>query len=227
MPELNPQAVLDFWFAGVGDDGAALKARHSVWYSSDARFDDEIRQRFGALVDAAAQGELKLWKLSPAGTLALIVVCDQFPRNIFRATPRAFALDQRAQALAPEIDEGFGRALAALSVPAATPAGGARNKRPLDLATAARVLTPEDVGAGALRIGCQRVHQRMLGGDGHVGGTHQGIRAGGEDLEIARTIGQAEADQKTWERPIQLRCMVLTASGQPGRRSSSFSSSSA
>ncbi|MCC6709648.1 MAG: DUF924 domain-containing protein [Gammaproteobacteria bacterium] len=112
VPELNPQAVLDFWFAGVGDDGAALKARHSVWYSSDARFDDEIRQRFGALVDAAAQGELKLWKLSPAGTLALIVVCDQFPRNIFRATPRAFALDQRAQALARDgVAQGIDRGL--------------------------------------------------------------------------------------------------------------------
>ena len=68
-----------------------------------------------------------------------------------RAGLDALATELFLLALAPEIDEGFGRALAALSVPAATPAGGARNKRPLDLATAARVLTPEDVGAGALR----------------------------------------------------------------------------
>jgi uncharacterized protein (DUF924 family) len=46
------------------------------------------------------QGELKHWKLSASGTLALILVCDQFPRNVYRATPRAFALDPRAQALA-------------------------------------------------------------------------------------------------------------------------------
>ena len=96
----TPEAVLAFWFAGVGDDAAAIEARNRIWYGNDPAFDDEIRVRFGALVEAAERGALKLWKLSPAGTLALIVVCDQFPRNIFRATPRAFALDPRAQALA-------------------------------------------------------------------------------------------------------------------------------
>ena len=92
--------MLAFWFAGVDDDALAIEARNSVWYGSDAAFDEEIRARFGPLVEAAERGELKLWKLSPAGTLALIVVCDQFPRNIYRATARAFALDPRAQALA-------------------------------------------------------------------------------------------------------------------------------
>lgn len=108
----DPQAVLDFWFAQAGDDAQAIAARNKIWYGSDARFDDEIRQRFGALVQAALDGELRLWKLSPAGTLALIVVCDQFPRNIFRATPRAFALDQRAQALARDgVAQGIDRML--------------------------------------------------------------------------------------------------------------------
>lgn len=92
--------MLTFWFAGVGNDASAIEIRNGIWYGSNAAFDDEIRARFGALVDAAESGELKLWKLSPAGTLALILVCDQFPRNIYRATPRAFALDPRAQALA-------------------------------------------------------------------------------------------------------------------------------
>ncbi|MBK6658419.1 MAG: DUF924 domain-containing protein [Proteobacteria bacterium] len=110
--DLSAQAVLDFWFAGVGDDADALAARNKIWYSTNPRFDDEIRQRFGGLVEAAERGELKLWKLSPAGTLALIVVCDQFPRNIHRATPRAFALDARAQALARDgVAQGIDRAL--------------------------------------------------------------------------------------------------------------------
>ena len=92
--------MLAFWFAGVGDNASALEARNRVWYGSDPAFDEQLRARFGTLVEAAERGELKLWKLSPAGTLALVVVCDQFPRNIYRTTPRAFALDARAQALA-------------------------------------------------------------------------------------------------------------------------------
>ena len=108
----TPEAVLAFWFAGVGDDAQTAKARNDVWYGSNAAFDEEIRQRFGALVEDAERGELKLWKLSAQGTLALIVVCDQFPRNIFRATPRAFGLDQRAQALARDaVAQGLDREL--------------------------------------------------------------------------------------------------------------------
>ena len=112
MAEHRPQDVLAFWFDGAGDDPSALEARNRVWFRSDAAFDQLIRTRFGALVEAAAEGELKLWKLSPEGTLALIIVCDQFPRNIFRSTPRAFALDQRAQALARDaVAQGLDRKL--------------------------------------------------------------------------------------------------------------------
>ena len=96
----TPEAVLEFWFAGPRDDATAMHTRSAVWYQSKPAFDAEIRSRFGALVTAAERGELKLWKLTAAGTLALILICDQFPRNIHRATPRAFACDLRAQALA-------------------------------------------------------------------------------------------------------------------------------
>ena len=92
--------MLEFWFAGPRDDATAMHTRSAVWYQSKPAFDAEIRSRFGALVTAAECGELKLWKLTAAGTLALILICDQFPRNIHRATPRAFACDLRAQALA-------------------------------------------------------------------------------------------------------------------------------
>lgn len=77
-----------------------MTTRYELWFASNPAFDNEIRLRFGTLINAAEQGELKHWKLSPHGTLALILVCDQFPRNVYRATPRAFALDARAQALA-------------------------------------------------------------------------------------------------------------------------------
>lgn len=111
-PEHTPEAVLAFWFADVGHDAQAVNARNSVWYGSSSAFDDEIRQRFGALVEAAERGELTRWKLSPAGTVALIVLCDQFSRNIYRATPRAFALDARAQALARDaVAQGMDRGL--------------------------------------------------------------------------------------------------------------------
>ncbi len=96
----NPEAVLDFWFAGPCDDIALMTARYDVWFTVNPAFDQEIRQRFGDILTAAEHGELKHWKLSASGTLALILVCDQFPRNVYRATPRAFALDVRAQALA-------------------------------------------------------------------------------------------------------------------------------
>jgi uncharacterized protein (DUF924 family) len=108
----SPQAILAFWFANVGGDAAAVTARNSVWYGTDAAFDEQIRARFGALVDAATLDELNGWMQSASGTLALILLCDQFPRNIFRATPRAFALDQRAQTLARQgLAQGLDRQL--------------------------------------------------------------------------------------------------------------------
>ncbi|MGR8920045.1 MAG: DUF924 family protein [Gammaproteobacteria bacterium] len=98
----SAEDVLAFWFGqGAGDDtgGIDLAARNRVWFGADPAFDETIRARFGATLDAAAQGELRHWKLAPRGTLALVLVFDQFPRNIFRGSPRAFAYDDRALAL--------------------------------------------------------------------------------------------------------------------------------
>jgi uncharacterized protein (DUF924 family) len=90
--------VLDFWFGPPGgpDDG---KAR-AEWFRKDAAFDAAIRTRFGALLDEAAAGALGAWADDDDGALALLVVCDQFPRNLFRGDARAFSLDPRALALA-------------------------------------------------------------------------------------------------------------------------------
>lgn len=91
-------AILDFWF---GEPGSAERGRaREAWFRKDAAFDDMIRAQFGAVVDEAAAGGLADWATSDAGALALLVVCDQFPRNVFRGEARAFALDPRALAMA-------------------------------------------------------------------------------------------------------------------------------
>jgi uncharacterized protein (DUF924 family) len=70
------------------------------WFRKDAAFDDEIRRRFLALHAAAALGECERWTQSPASLLALIVVLDQFSRNLYRDDPRAFSQDAQALAAA-------------------------------------------------------------------------------------------------------------------------------
>jgi uncharacterized protein (DUF924 family) len=82
------QAVLEFWFRG--------DAEREEWFRKDPSFDDEIRARFLSLYEEAARGALAAWRASPRACLALIVVLDQFPRNMFRDTARAFATDALA-----------------------------------------------------------------------------------------------------------------------------------
>lgn len=89
--------VLDFWFA----DG-----RHGyrqIWFKRDDAFDAEIRARFGGLVVPAREGKLDDWAATPEGALALTILLDQFPRNLFRGSPEAFASDPHALALARRV----------------------------------------------------------------------------------------------------------------------------
>lgn len=83
--------VLGFWFSD------ATRAR---WWDKDAGFDALVRDRFAALHEAAAKGGLAAWEKSAEGALALILTLDQFPRNMYRGTPRAFATDPQARAAA-------------------------------------------------------------------------------------------------------------------------------
>ena len=93
MPPPTRHAVLDFWFKETSPEG---------WWKSDPAFDAEIGRRFGAAHDAASAGELYEWRSEPRGRLAEIIVLDQFSRNIHRGSPRAFAFDPMALALAQE-----------------------------------------------------------------------------------------------------------------------------
>jgi uncharacterized protein (DUF924 family) len=83
----TPDDVLAFW----------REAGPDRWFTKEAAFDESIRERFLATYEAAARGELAGWEASAEGSLALVIVLDQFPRNMFRGTARAFAADDRAR----------------------------------------------------------------------------------------------------------------------------------
>ena len=86
--------VLDFWF---GDPTSSTHGSNRVeWFRKDPAFDASIRARFGALIERGLRGELEAWAATPLGALAQVIVLDQFTRNVFRGTPRAFAGDARA-----------------------------------------------------------------------------------------------------------------------------------
>jgi uncharacterized protein (DUF924 family) len=85
----SPSDVVAFW----------RDAGPERWFKKDAHFDDEIRRRFLALHEAAARGDLKDWEKTAEGALALLILLDQFPRNMFRGSARAFATDPLARAV--------------------------------------------------------------------------------------------------------------------------------
>ena len=90
----QPQTVLQFWFTEL------TPKQH---FTKDTVLDETIRSRFGATLEAAARCELFAWRATPEGRLAEVLVLDQFSRNIYRDTPRAFAQDALALALAQEM----------------------------------------------------------------------------------------------------------------------------
>ncbi|HSW09034.1 DUF924 family protein [Aquabacterium sp.] len=94
----DARAVLDFWF-DPPDDPQHGQPR-AEWFRKDAAFDAQIRERFGALIESALAGQLSGWAASAQGALAQLIVLDQFTRNSFRDTARAFAGDARALAAA-------------------------------------------------------------------------------------------------------------------------------
>jgi uncharacterized protein (DUF924 family) len=92
------ETVLQFWFGTSSEDAAVAKEKSALWWSKSLERDQEIRRRFESLAAQAAAGELSDWQSQPSGRLALILLTDQFPRNIHRDTPRAFAQDSKALA---------------------------------------------------------------------------------------------------------------------------------
>lgn len=92
----NADQILEFWIADSKQGGAALARQRKRWYKSDAILDAEIRDRFEPVLHSAARGELAHWESIPRSRLALIILFDQFPRNIYRGRAEAFAYDRYA-----------------------------------------------------------------------------------------------------------------------------------
>lgn len=98
-----PEAIADihrFWFGELDEAGMAAAERNRLWFGADPRVDADCRRRFGRLVEGALAGELNEWGARDDGLVALILLLDQFTRNIFRGTPRAFTGDEQAFELA-------------------------------------------------------------------------------------------------------------------------------
>jgi len=88
---VTPQSILDFWLNEAGQEG---------WYKIDPEFDETIRKRFLRAWSAAKTGAFDHWLISPDSALALLILLDQFPRNMFRGSAEAFSSDERALRLA-------------------------------------------------------------------------------------------------------------------------------
>jgi uncharacterized protein (DUF924 family) len=107
----NPEEVLAFWFGREGEEGYG--EFREVWFARDPDFDREIRDRFEAVYEKAAAGGLEFWKEEARSCLALIVVLDQLPRNMFRGDARMYATDGLALAAARHaIEQAYDRELA-------------------------------------------------------------------------------------------------------------------
>jgi uncharacterized protein (DUF924 family) len=97
------QTVLDFWFHEDAEP---------YWFEPDPAFDQKVRKGFAELFAHAATGELEAWEGSAEGCLALCILLDQMPRNMFRGDRRAFATDDRALAIAEHaLSQGYDRDL--------------------------------------------------------------------------------------------------------------------
>lgn len=113
----NINDVLDFWFAPDSrpdhrDPGGRDLER---WFAPDPAFDDAIRKHFADALERAVRGELDGWAETAEGALALTVLLDQFPRNMFRGQARAFAADGKALAVARQaLARGFDQAVPAM-----------------------------------------------------------------------------------------------------------------
>ncbi|WP_428821060.1 DUF924 family protein [Microbulbifer sp. MCCC 1A16149] len=89
----HPAEVLSFWFGSQALDGEIPAQQRARWFQRNDEFDREIRNRFEKAIDAALAGELGSWSDTAEGQLALVLLCDQFTRNIYRGSPKAFAGD--------------------------------------------------------------------------------------------------------------------------------------
>src|SRR3982751_4604822 len=96
------EEVLAFWFGAAAPDEPPGPDRIRLWFQGGKEEDQQIADRFGADVERARRGELNQWAETPRGRLALIILLDQFSRNLFRGSAAAFASDSASLKLTLE-----------------------------------------------------------------------------------------------------------------------------
>lgn len=112
MTKATADAVLQFWFGSEPDDTKTAEQQNKLWWSKDSAVDQDISNRFKNSTLAAANGELDEWAEQPRDLLALVLLTDQFPRNMYRGLPTSFAFDALAlQWSLIALDHGFERHL--------------------------------------------------------------------------------------------------------------------
>ena len=100
--------VLDFWFGELNDLGCASPEHRKRWWTKSDAFDEAIKAHFLNDYEAVAAGDCETWRSTARGTLAYIIVLDQFSRNMFRGTPNMFVADELAREACSEgLDAGF------------------------------------------------------------------------------------------------------------------------
>ncbi|HZY65604.1 MAG TPA: DUF924 family protein [Rubrobacteraceae bacterium] len=109
MPS-EPGEVLDFWFGRENEP--VYGEFREAWFQKDEEFDGQIRDRFLEDYERAARGEYDRWKEDAESCLALVILLDQFPRNLFRGDPRTYMTDDKALGISREgIEQGLDRKL--------------------------------------------------------------------------------------------------------------------
>ncbi|ACY13846.1 DUF924 family protein [Haliangium ochraceum] len=106
MQPNDPERFLERWFADARTSPARALVRDKLWFESPPAFDHALARDCRGLYERAWRGELDAWRASQRGALALILLFDQLPRNLFRRTARAYASDARALELTLELIEG-------------------------------------------------------------------------------------------------------------------------
>lgn len=104
--------ILEFWFGEALTGATALAAQARRWFGADPVLDAELRTRFGDLVELAGHGGLDHWRQTPEAALALVLLLDQLPRNLYRGSGHAFHFDSRALHITRHtLDQGFDTAV--------------------------------------------------------------------------------------------------------------------
>lgn len=106
------ESILDYWFGTLDGPDDVDRTKNGLWWNGGPEIDAEVSTRFGALVEAAVAGTLDAWCETPRGALALVILLDQFTRNVHRGSAQAYAGDPKAvQICSDAIARGHDRAL--------------------------------------------------------------------------------------------------------------------